>query len=87
MKVLHLEENHPALVEGLQAFGFQNDLGYNDSFEEIMDKIDQYEGLINRSKYPINETFLKNHTKLYDIRHHAADSKNYYQRTACSCRW
>ncbi len=64
MKVLHLEENHPALVEGLKALGFQNDLAYNDSLDEIMDKIDQYEGLINRSKYPIDETFLKQAKKL-----------------------
>ena len=35
MKVLHLEENHPALVEGLQALGFQNDLAFEDSLEKI----------------------------------------------------
>ena len=58
MKVLHLDENHPALVEGLQALGFQNDLAFEDSLEEIMVKVDQYDGLIIRSKYPIDETFL-----------------------------
>ena len=50
MKVLHLEENHPALIEGLQALGFQNDLAYTDSLDEIMAKLDQYDGLIIRSK-------------------------------------
>ncbi len=64
MKVLHLEENHPALIEGLQALGFQNDLAYTDSLDEIMAKLDQYDGLIIRSKYPIDKTFLTQAKKL-----------------------
>ena len=64
MKVLHLEENHPALIEGLQALGFQNDTAYTDSLDEILAKIDQYDGLIIRSKYPIDEDFLFRAKKL-----------------------
>ena len=64
MKVLHLEENHPTLIEGLQALGFQNDAAYNDSLKEIRAKIDQYEGLIIRSKYPIDEDLLARARKL-----------------------
>ena len=64
MKVLHLEENHPALLEGLQALGFENDAAYTDSLHEILAKIDQYDGLIIRSKYPINEDFLSRAKKL-----------------------
>ena len=64
MKVLHLEENHPALIEGLQALGFENDAAYTDSLHEILAKIDQYDGLIIRSKYPINEDFLSRAKKL-----------------------
>ena len=64
MKVLHLEENHPTLIKGLQALGFQNDAAYNDSLEEIRAKIYQYEGLIIRSKYPIDEDFLARAKKL-----------------------
>ena len=64
MKVLHLEENHPTLIEGLQALGFQNDAAYNDSLKEIRAKIDQYEGLIIRSKYPIDEDLLARAKKL-----------------------
>lgn len=64
MKVLHLEENHPALIEGLHALGFQNDAAYNDSLKEIRAKIDQYEGLIIRSKYPIDEDLLARAKKL-----------------------
>ena len=64
MKVLHLEENHPALIEGLQALGFGNDAAYTDSLDEILAKIDQYDGLIIRSKYPIDEDFLSRAKKL-----------------------
>jgi len=64
MKVLHLEENHPALLEGLQALGFENDAAYTDSLHEILAKIDQYDGLIIRSKYPIDEDFLSRAKKL-----------------------
>lgn len=58
MKVLHLEENHPALIEGLRVLGIQNHLAYDDSLDEVLAKLDQYDGLIIRSKYPIDETFL-----------------------------
>ena len=64
MKVLHLEENHPTLIKGLQALGFQNDAAYNDSLKEIRAKIDQYDGLIIRSKYPIDEDLLAQARKL-----------------------
>lgn len=64
MKVLHLEENHPTLIEGLHALGFQNDAAYNDSLKEIRAKIDQYEGLIIRSKYPIDGDLLARAKKL-----------------------
>ena len=64
MKVLHLEENHPTLIEGLHALGFQNDAAYDDSLKEIRAKIDQYEGLIIRSKYPIDGDLLARAKKL-----------------------
>ena len=64
MKVLHLEENHPTLIKGLKALGFENDAAYTDSLAEILAKIDQYEGLIIRSKYSIDEDFLTRAKKL-----------------------
>lgn len=64
MKVLHLEENHPALIKGLQVLGIENDLAYEDSLDEVLAKLDQYEGLIIRSKYPIDRTFVAQAKKL-----------------------
>jgi len=64
MKVLHVDENHPVLVEGLKKLGFQNDLAYKDNLTSILAKIDQYEGLIIRSRFPVDEAFLLNAKKL-----------------------
>jgi D-3-phosphoglycerate dehydrogenase / 2-oxoglutarate reductase len=64
MKVLHLEENHPALIEGLNMLGMQNDLAYGDALEDVLAKIGQYDGLIIRSKYPIDAPFLAHAKKL-----------------------
>ena len=46
MKVLHIEENHPSLIEGLDALGIKNDLAFNDSLPEVLNKIGSYDGLI-----------------------------------------
>jgi D-3-phosphoglycerate dehydrogenase len=58
MKVLHIEENHPSLTKGLDLLGFQNDLAFNDSLPEILAKIGAYDGLILRSKFKIDKTFI-----------------------------
>ena len=58
MKVLHIEENHPSLIEGLDLLGLQNDLAIDDSLPEVLAKIGAYDGLILRSKFKIDETFL-----------------------------
>ena len=50
--------------QGLQALGFKNDAAYTDSLAEILAKVDQYEGLIIRSKYPIDEDFWPGAKKL-----------------------
>ena len=46
------------------SLGFKNDAAYTDSLAEILAKVDQYEGLIIRSKYPIDEDFLARAKKL-----------------------
>ena len=39
MKILHLDENHPLIIEQLDALGFQNEEDYTSSKEEILKKI------------------------------------------------
>jgi D-3-phosphoglycerate dehydrogenase len=57
-KVLHLDRNHPVIHEGLERFGFQNEHDYTSTYEEVLEKIDDYEGLIIRSRIPIDHKLL-----------------------------
>lgn len=58
MTVLHLDENHPLLIEELENLGFKNIEDYNSSKVEIEGIIHNYEGLIIRSRFPIDQSFL-----------------------------
>ena len=58
MKLLHLDKNHPLLLESLQGAGFQNDENYTDSKECIEGIISEYDGIIIRSRFKIDATFL-----------------------------
>ncbi|MBW2961937.1 2-hydroxyacid dehydrogenase [Mesonia aestuariivivens] len=58
MKVLHLDKNHPLILEQLQELGFANDEDYTSSKEEILAKINNYEGLIIRSRFKLDVAFL-----------------------------
>ena len=64
MKVLHLDENHPALAEGLAKLGFKNHMDYKSSKTEIEAKIQDYQGLIIRSRFPLDATILQKATQL-----------------------
>ncbi len=58
MKILHLDTNHPLLIEQLNALGFQNDEDYTSSKAKIEAKIDNYDGFIIRSRFSIDKHFL-----------------------------
>ncbi len=58
MKILHLDKNHPVLLEQLTKLGFQNDEDYSSSKEEIEAKIKNYEGIVIRSRFDIDKTFM-----------------------------
>ena len=58
MKVLHLDKNHPLILEQLQELGFTNEEDYTSSKEEILEKIDAYDGIIIRSRFKLDEAFL-----------------------------
>ena len=58
MRILHLDQNHPLLIEQLAAAGFTNSQNYSDSKEEIEALIPQYEGIVIRSRFKIDKTFL-----------------------------
>ena len=58
MKILHVDVNHPLIIEQFSELGFQNDEDYSSSKKEIENKIDQYDGLIIRSRFTIDSQFL-----------------------------
>lgn len=58
MKILHVDVNHPLIIEQFSELGFQNDEDYSSSRKEIENKIDQYDGLIIRSRFTIDSQFL-----------------------------
>lgn len=58
MKILHLDTNHPLLIQQLNDLGFQNDEDYTSSKQEIEAKIHNYDGIILRSRFKIDKNFL-----------------------------
>ncbi|WP_396635890.1 2-hydroxyacid dehydrogenase [Maribacter sp. R77961] len=64
MKVLHVDKNHPLLLEQFAELNFQNDEDYTSSKAEIEKKIQHYDGLIIRSRFTIDADFLDKATNL-----------------------
>jgi len=58
MNVLHLDSNHPLLIDQLNDLGFTNHEDYTSSKTEIEAKISDYDGLIIRSRFTIDKHFL-----------------------------
>ncbi|RCW93790.1 2-hydroxyacid dehydrogenase [Winogradskyella arenosi] len=58
MKILHIDANHPLLIEQLDALGFTNHTDYKASKSEIEAKIASYDGIIIRSRFSIDQQFL-----------------------------
>jgi len=64
MNILHLDSNHPLLIQQLNAAGFTNNEDYTSSKEEIENIIHHYDGFIIRSRFKIDASFLDKATKL-----------------------
>lgn len=58
MKVLHVDKNHPLLIEQFAELGFQNDEDYISPKSKIEEIIHEYDGLIIRSRFSIDSDFL-----------------------------
>ena len=58
MKVLHLDSNHPLLINQLNDLGFINHEDYTSLKSEVEAKIADYDGLIIRSRFTIDKSFL-----------------------------
>jgi len=58
MKILHLNTNHPLLIDQLNDLGFTNHEDYTASKEIIESKVKDYDGIIIRSRFAIDKQFL-----------------------------
>ena len=66
-KILHLDSNHPLLWEQLEALGFENHQDFTSSKDEVEAKIQVYHGIVIRSRFKIDKTFLDKATNLQFI--------------------
>ncbi len=64
MKILHIDKNHPLMLSQLAAQGFENHEDYTSPKTAIEEKIADYDGIIIRSRFPIDKTFLDKATHL-----------------------
>ena len=58
MKILHLDNNHPLLIEQLNNAGYTNVEGYTLSRTEALSEIGSYNGVVVRSRITIDKEFL-----------------------------
>lgn len=85
MKILHLDENHPLLLQQLEAAGFQNTIAYTTPKEEVERILPQFDGIVIRSRFPLNASFLAKGSNLKFIARVGAGVENIDQNAAKQC--
>ena len=58
MKILHLDKNHPLLIEQLIKAGYKNEEDYTSSKSDIEQIISGYDGIVIRSRFKCDSTFI-----------------------------
>ena len=76
MKILLLDSNHPLITEQLLAKGFVLEEDFTSSYDEVLQKINQYDGIIIRSRIPLDKNFLENAQNLKFIARVGAGMEN-----------
>lgn len=76
MKILHIDSNHESMIPQLENAGFQNDTDYISPKEVILQKMADYEGIVIRSRFRIDKTFLDKATNLKFIARVGAGMEN-----------
>lgn len=66
-RVLFLDEVHPSLQEALTKHGYFCEQDYLSSHSEILEKIDQYFGIVIRSRIPIDKELLQKAQNLHFV--------------------
>ena len=76
MKILLLDKNHPLISEQLLAKKFILEEDFSSPYEQILDKIAQYDGVIIRSRIPLDARLLEKGKKLKFIARVGAGMEN-----------
>ena len=76
MKILLLDKNHPLITEQLAVKGFLFDEDFTSSYEEVLKKIEHYDGIIVRSRIPVDQNFLEHAKNLKFIARVGAGMEN-----------
>ena len=58
MRILHVDNNHKTLTDGLNKLGCENHFDTKSDKQTIMSIINEFQGLIIRSRFPIDKEFL-----------------------------
>lgn len=82
MKILAIDSNHELLNRGLRDAGFVVDEDHHSPREEIMKIISDYDGIIIRSRIPLDKEFLNHAKNLKFIGRVGAGLENIDQETA-----
>ena len=76
MKILQLDKNHPLITEQLSAKGFEIDDDFSSSYDDVLKKIDAYDGIIIRSRIPVDRNFIEHGKNLKFIARVGAGMEN-----------
>lgn len=82
MKILHLDENHPLLLQRLEELGFENTLAYQEPKSTIEALLPLYDGIVIRSRFAIDASFLQKGKQLKFIARVGAGTENIDQQKA-----
>ena len=58
IKILHLDSNHPLMLNQLNNLGYTNDEDFTSTKEQIEQKIENYQGIVIRSRFKIDKCFI-----------------------------
>lgn len=76
MKILLLDKNHPLITEQLTAKAFSLDEDFTSSYDEVLAKIEGYDGIIIRSRIPVDQKFIEHAKNLKFIARVGAGMEN-----------
>lgn len=76
MRILLLDKNHPLITEQLLSKNFILEEDFSSSYDEVCAKIEKYDGIIIRSRIPLDKNFLEKAKNLKFIARVGAGMEN-----------